>query len=195
MLHWNTISSRSCQWVVCVLPGSIKCKEGLQENTRWKAEHSELWLHFTKRRIFITVFFVILYTGLSYDHCVGGVFSHFNLQRICVSNCPVFCGSIGSCVENLDWLTSLLHQHPQDKASRQSSNAHDKAYPSQSRCWKAYQRQGAKVQYTICRCCWVRNFSDVSVRASSLKPDALYILLPKTIGNRKGDCAWGGSGW
>ena len=35
-LQWNTISDKPCQLVVCVLPRSIKCKEGVQDNTCWK---------------------------------------------------------------------------------------------------------------------------------------------------------------
>ena len=50
-MHWNTISSRSCQWVVFVLPGSIKFKDGVQENTRWKgrAFRASASLHKTTR--------------------------------------------------------------------------------------------------------------------------------------------------
>ena len=50
----------------------------------------------------------------------------------------------------------------------------------------------AKAQYGICAGFW---FDRRGHKAKRSDARFIYILIPKTIGNRKRDCAWGGSGW
>ena len=50
----------------------------------------------------------------------------------------------------------------------------------------------ARSKYGICAGFW---FDRRRHKAKRSDARFIYILIPKTIGNRKRDCAWGGSGW